>query len=71
VYFCEKHKHPLAGRFPLDVRHPIVLTKYRKKDNAKKKKVDYAAYEYNVYVRCNYNEGNKGYQTAKKTVGRT
>ena len=36
-----------------------------------KKNVDYAAYEYNVYVRCNYNERNKGHQTAKKTAGRT
>ena len=57
--------------FPLDVCHLIVLTKYRKKGAHAKKNVDYAAYEYNVYVRCNYNERNKGHQTAKKTAGRT
>lgn len=45
---------------------------YKKKGGTQCKNVDYAAYEYNVYVQCNYNGGNKvdtGHLTAKKKNG--
>jgi hypothetical protein len=40
-----------------------ILTSYR--TGHKCKNVDYAAYEYNVYVQCNYNEGKKKKQDAQ------
>ena len=37
--------------------------------NAKKKNVDYAAYEYNVYVRCNNNGRKQQLPDSEKNSG--
>ena len=64
--------HSSASRTVSIGRHspnrPYQVQKGR--DTMQKKNVDYAAYEYNVYVRCNNNGRKQQLPDSEKTAGR-
>jgi hypothetical protein len=52
-----------------DARHTLsAVTSYRTGHDAKN--VDYAAYEYNVYVQCSYMEGKKKKSKTRRTANK-